>query len=213
MVRIALPLPGAPQYEDDPTQVTLTVADNSNVSDYLAANPGQWFYGVVDTLNGNVYLVPGNVHDDPQNAQQQNPRMLNTYASKAVVPKDGWKSLSGAEKYNGIGSVPTGHQAVASKYGLVAEQCLGFRVIKIDSSLATFSDRSNSLNGNKPDQRLVQKVPYGTNPAPAAGVQVVVENPQSYAPSTTARMPPQWATAVRNCLSARLFIVGWAVDF
>lgn len=213
MARITLPIAGAPQYEDDPTQVTLTMADNANVSDYFAATPGQWFYGVVDTLNGKVYLVPGNVHDDPKNAQQQNPRMLNTYASKAPVPKDGWMSLAGAEKYHGIGSSPTGHQAVASKYGLVADQCLGFRVIKINASIATFSDRSNSLNGNKPDQRLVQKVAHGTPGPYPVGVETVIENPKGFAASATSRMPPQWATAIRGFLTGRLYIGTWGTDF
>ncbi len=213
MTLITLNIPGNPQYEDDPTQVILSIVDGGNKTDYWAASPGQWFYGVVNTLNGNIYLVPGNVHDDPANATQQNPRMLNTYASKPAVPPAGWTSLNGAEKYNGIGSTPTGHNAVARKYGLNTDNCLGFRVIKLNTHIATFSDRSNSLNGNKPDQRLVQVLPHGTGGAAVAGVTMVEKNPQGYGPSTTARMPPQWAQAVMSNLTANLMITNWAVDF
>jgi hypothetical protein len=213
-MRITLSMPGNPQYEDDPTQVTLNVTDGANRTDYWAALPGQWFYGVVHTLTGNIYLVPGNVHDDPQNALQKNGRMLNTYASKPAVPGAGWASLSGAEKYHGIGSTPTGHNAVCRKYGLNPDECVGFRIVKVTNSIATFSDRSNSLNGNKPDQRLVSVVPYGSAAAAAAaGITQVEKNSQGFGPSATARMPPQWAQAVVSYLTGCLAITNFAVDF
>lgn len=213
MAIITLQVAGDPQYQDDPNAVVLNVFDPANINDYFSAESGQWFYGVVNTLTGNIYLVPGNVHDDPLNAQQRNPRMLNTYASKPPAPKSGWKSLTGAEKYQGISSTPTGHNAVAAKYGLNTGECLGFRVIKTNAQFASFSDRSNSLNGNKPDQRLVSVTPQGAGAAAADGVTVVEKNIHGYGPSATARMPPQWAQAVLNFLTARLGVINWAVDF
>lgn len=213
MARIKLGAAGGAEYEDDPSQVRLSLHDLSNAQDYLKANPGQWFYGVVNTLTGFIYLVPGDVHDDPANQAQQNKRMLNTYASKPDVPEGGWMSLSGAESQNGIGSVPTGHNAVARRYALNTGECLGFRVIKTTDSIATFSDRSNSLNGNKPDQKLVQIVDFGTPGLPSPGVTIIQKSPKGFGASSTARMPPQWSAAVRAELSAELLIRTWAVDF
>lgn len=210
MARIQL---GSAEYENDPSQVNLRFRDLNNAQDYINANPGQWFYGVVNTLTGFIYLVPGDVHDDPRNAAQTNARMRNTYASKPDVPEGGWGSLSGYESQNGIDSDPTGHQAVAKKYGLNEGECLGFRVIKTTSSIATFSDRSNSLNGNKPDQRLVHVVAFGQAGFPGPGVTIVQSSVNGFGASPTARMPPQWAVAVRSELSAELLIRTWAVDF
>lgn len=219
-----------PQYEDDPQAVNLNMAVQENVADFNNANPGQWFYGVVDTLNGNTYLVAGDVHDEPQNAQQQNARMLNTYASKPEGPfrvirngdqrqhvPIGWLSLadqamcSAAERFNGIKSDPTGHQAVCRLYRLNNDQCLGFRVIKINERFGSFSDRSNSLNANKPDQRVVQTV-SAAGPE-IQGVTQLVQSPAGWKASPTARMPPQWANAMTTFLTQRLGILNWAIDF
>lgn len=207
-------------YEDDPSGLTLSIGDALNLNDYQQrAEPGQWFYGVVDTLSGNIYFVAGDVHDDPDNAQQKNARMLNTYASKPATPGGGWKSLQSLgepQQTEGIKGTPTGHNAVAKLYQLAVGQCLGFRLIKVNSAFASFSDRSNSMNANKPDQRMVSVHPTGTDPntiAAMPGVTNLIASPAGYKPSGTARMPPAWAAAVQEFLKARLGITNLAVDF
>lgn len=207
-------------YQDDPSQVTLALGDMLNLHDYQqTAEPGRWFYGVVDTISGKMYLVAGDVHDDPKNALQQNDRMKNTYASKPNAPDVGWKSLQplgDPQQTEGIKGEPTGHNSVAKLYKLDVGQCLGFRLIMINGAFASFSDRSNSMNANKPDQRMVSVHPKGTNPAtiPAVpGVTHLVTSSAGYTPSGTARMPPTWATAVQNFLKAKLGITNLAVDF
>ena len=177
----------------------------SNIFDYDRANCGQWFYGVINTQTGDLFLVAGDVHDDPNNALQLNGRMLNTYASKPPVPRGGWASINApgrdGERYGGIVSEPTGHMAVLKLYHVSEKDnisgCLGFRLIKINKSFATFSDRSNSLNADKIDQRN----PNLGNPGPGG-----------WQASGTARMPEAWRSAVVKFLKEKLHISHMALD-
>ncbi|WP_420465675.1 hypothetical protein [Panacagrimonas sp.] len=208
---------GQSNYQDDPNAVGLQMGDVNNLHDFTAAEPGQWFYGVAETTSGKVYWVPGDVHDDPNNAQQLNARMINTYASKPAVPATGWKSPNTPhEKANGIDSNPTGHQSVVRLYALDGGASVGFRIIKINAVLVSFSDRSNSLNGNKPDARGVAVHPYGTPPnslPQIPGVTHVIKNAAGYGPSPTSRLPDKWSTAIQAYLTGSLGLQKIAVDF
>lgn len=191
-------------YNSNAAGVVLSMPAPRQYFDYHRANPGQWFYGIVNTSTGHVYIAPGDVHDDPRNAAQENPRMLNTYASKAAVPAQGWSSLAGAsvhEQRNGLDSTPTGHMALLKLMGVPAgdlDAFLGFRVVKINRVFAQFSDRSNSLNAGKLDQRRTDDV---------------IPGPGGWKPSSTARMPPQWADKVIAYLQDRLGIRNVARDY
>jgi hypothetical protein len=117
------------------------------------------------------------------------------------VPEHGWHSLvSAEEKANGIDSSPTGHAAVLRRYNkghrMAAGDFLGFRVVKINDLMVSFSDRSNSLNADKLDQRTVE----------------VQAGPGGWKPSATARMPPQWRDAVVEWVKSYFTLQSVAVD-
>lgn len=192
-------------YNNNPQTVQLTLAAVYE-HDYVRANPGQWFYGAVDTTSGQIYLVPGDVHADPRNELNLNERMRNTYASKPPVPFPGWHSLvnggSQHEIQNGIGGVPgqTGHMRIMQLMQIPQDRVgdfVGFRLIKTCPGIATFSDRSNSLN-NRPGQQRI------TGP--------VTPGPGGWMPSGVARMPEQWRDATIAHLRQHLAINNLAVD-
>jgi hypothetical protein len=95
----------------------LHLGDPNLIADYAAARYGQWFTGVVNSVDGAVYLLPADAHALQTAVNNSIPRAMNQYASKPDYSKTYPPSLRpaaaarpNAAAYAAVGlTPPVGH--------------------------------------------------------------------------------------------------------
>lgn len=194
---------------------------SDNLQDWVVADPGQWFIGVIDTDKRNVYVVPVNVFEGRGQLNQEtldntNQRAVNRYASgPRSSPASGggkeqrglsyksWASFDGPEGnwLEGRQVGLTHHSATAVHYGADPKDCLGFTLIKVSNKhFAQIKCSSNSLNGNKPNYRVLHSFSRSTSSNLDRG-------PSGFADISpgSAQMPIMWMHALRDYLRGAPF--------
>ena len=166
-----------------------------NLRDWMMAAPGQWFIGVVDTYNQNIFLVPVNVFENAGSLNQQilnniHPRAINRYASGAPGENSGvsspFTSFRGANWLSGRPAGQTHHTCVTLHYCADPNECLGFTLIKVaNQSFAQLKCGSISLN---------QKAGATLNHSFSRATQA---NSREFLPGTH-QMPTAWIDGIMN---------------
>ncbi len=142
-----------------------------NITDYMLADPGQWFIGVLDTSTHGIYIIPIDVHDNPGAVNNNSAGAMNRYASGGsphlwISRPDDWRI-----------NLPLGmtrHGGVCQMYNLTEENCLGFSLIKMGNGFAMLKGSSTSLNarhGGSNNHNFSQQTFYNrpsTIPAPGS---------------------------------------------
>jgi hypothetical protein len=177
----------------NPIATNVLTHRQDNLNDWNTADPGQWFIGVVDTHNRDVFVVPVNVFEGRGGLNQEtinntNSRAINRYASGAPGENIGVNYIfSSFAGQNWLEARPVGqthHACVAIHYGTTEDNCLGFSLIKVaDQNFAQLKCASNSLN-TKPG--------YSVNHSFA---RATAANSKAYNPGSN-QMPQFWAHAI-----------------
>ncbi|MGV3345587.1 hypothetical protein ACGVWS_07510 [Enterobacteriaceae bacterium LUAb1] len=152
------------------------------------AKPGQWFIGVIDTSNRELYLVPINVFDhgegtlDQEVLTNRSARRLNRYASGAEGEREGISIMPDFMKLRPH-SIPH-HRFIVQHYGRAEEDCIGFSLIKTNNDFAMLKMSSASLNSDKKDSYIAYNFTRAT-----------VERSREFR-GGAAQMPKVWQEAI-----------------
>lgn len=187
-----------------------------NVEDWIVAQPGQWFIGVIDTSNKNIFIVPVNVFEEGGKLNQEtldntNMRGKNRYASGAPGDRLNEKrTLFGSFLgKNWLETKPVGtthHTQVALHYGADPDDCLGFTLIKTTDGFGQLKFGSNSLN-MKPQHTLSHSFSRAThNDQP----HTTYNDDGTIAPSAntgSCQMPKNWQLELQSYLQGVPFAI------
>lgn len=174
-----------------------------HLADWQRASPGQWFIGVVDTVERLIFLVPVNVFKGRDTINEEtlantNQRAINRYASgpHSTAETGGgiehrgrdradWATYLGGDWLESRPVGMTHHTGTALHHGRVPGHCLGFSLIKVaPTHFAQLKGGSNSLNGDKADAVVFHSFSRATFGAGA-----------DFMPGST-QLPPQWRDAI-----------------
>ena len=179
----------------NPVATNRLIHRQDNLTDWNMAAPGQWFIGVVDTYNQNIFLVPVNVFEGRGSLNQQtlnniNARAINRYASGAPGESIGvsypFTSFIGPNWLSGRPVGQTHHTCVALHYSADPNECLGFTLIKVaNQSFAQLKCGSVSLN-TKPGATLNHSFARATD-----------ANSKAFLPGTN-QMPIYWIHGIMD---------------
>lgn len=169
---------------------------HENVMDFNNSKPGQWFIGVLDTNNKQVFIVPVNVFEgsngvlNQQTLSNAGPRVMNRYASGTPEDREGkqkdfhaFKTGNWLENRGNL----THHISVATHYGSEPDDCLGFTLIKVAvGGFAQMKCGSNSLN-TRPDGEVKHNFSQATH----SGGNIT---------SGSVQMPENWRNSLETFL-------------
>lgn len=175
--------------------------DPGNPLDYQSGNRGQWYLGVLDTHQKQVFMLPSDL-ETPDNYIKKAMQLGGQQISRPQpgIPQEGWRSRPLVGKaHQGINSPSPDdpneqaglrqHGRVVRTYRCKEDDCLGFAIIKITAGFGEFLDRSNSLNGQD------HKIPRDEN-----GNVILRKS----GPNMTTRMPEQWSKVLKRWLEHEL---------
>lgn len=138
----------------DPAQANLAL-DPTSSQNYNAAAEGQWFIGVVDTVNGTVYLLPINPRGTDTARSNTGQRNHNRYASGSDGRTPRWTGCTSNWMSQVAGNTThtkcIAHFTIANNTQINVTDCLGFTLIKLTRAgdFGLLKATSTSLNQNE----------------------------------------------------------------
>ena len=177
----------------------LAWGDPNNLFDYKSANAGQWFLGILDTDSKEVFILPSDL-EPPDVYMEELVSHKGQYISKPQppIPSAGWMStpikgmdIHGINSPKFFGDGVNGQAARDGlrqhgrvvRYNLIADNCLGFAIIKMGTGFGEFRDRSNSINYVK---------------------HKLGDNPRMSPSGRSVRMPEPWSNTLKEWIRVQI---------